>query len=426
MQSQEPGMPEQVAQSLDPALVGRLRRPVERPGVIDPGLARAMFARHQRMATGWPLADLVARHTGSTLDPAGTVPIVYVLPAQPPPAPDSLPRQTPSAPAGSGPIVTGRPARPHAPGAVPAAHEAPPTLVVQRKIDVQAPPVSRIPPDLASPELAPRDLAPRDLWAPAGRPPADRLSADRLSAGRLPADRLSAGRLPADRLSENGPVGATAPDPTPLRPGMSAAASAPPVVFAAPGGAPTAARAAVGGTPIGTPPSTPLPLVQLSTGSRHNTGTGHHVHGGAVPLVVAAAPTPWPSAENSARATPHGPADLARPAPANSVNRPLPSLREPLLLVGLAAATSRSTQDSPGTAERRDLVAGRPGRPPVAGRPDRPPGAGEAAPAVPSAGGAARPHRPSAAEVDVEHIVDTVHRRFVRRLAVEAERRAVR
>ncbi|MGH3942303.1 MAG: hypothetical protein ACRDTG_27520, partial [Pseudonocardiaceae bacterium] len=75
-----------VVQSLDPVLVRRLWRPVERPGVIDPRPARAMLTRHQRMVAGLPLAELVSRHTGSVLDPV--VPIVYVLPSQSPPIPD--------------------------------------------------------------------------------------------------------------------------------------------------------------------------------------------------------------------------------------------------------------------------------------------------------------------------------------------------
>ncbi|MGH3924021.1 MAG: hypothetical protein ACRDTT_14320, partial [Pseudonocardiaceae bacterium] len=69
--------------ALDPVLVHRLWRPVERPGVIDPRPARAMLTRHQRMVAGLPLAELVSRHTGSVLDPV--VPIVYVLPSQSPP-----------------------------------------------------------------------------------------------------------------------------------------------------------------------------------------------------------------------------------------------------------------------------------------------------------------------------------------------------
>jgi hypothetical protein len=70
-------------------------------------------------------------------------------------------------------------------------------------------------------------------------------------------------------------------------------------------------------------------------------------------------------------------------------------------------------------AEQRDP---RGHRPPVASHPgqtghDDPPRGADR-------GGAAQ--RQVSAPIDVEHIVDTVHRRFVRRLAIEAERRAVR
>jgi len=51
----------------------------------------------------------------------------------------------------------------------------------------------------------------------------------------------------------------------------------------------------------------------------------------------------------------------------------------------------------------------------------------------PQAGAPRRADRPAQARaqaaapaIDVEHIVDAVHRRFVRRLAIESERRAVR
>src|SRR5437867_2129619 len=68
-------------QSLDPKLLRRLWRPVEGPGLVSPKPARAILARHQAVAAGLPLADLLHRRAGPLPDmPGAQVPIVYAQP----------------------------------------------------------------------------------------------------------------------------------------------------------------------------------------------------------------------------------------------------------------------------------------------------------------------------------------------------------
>ncbi|MGH3928916.1 MAG: hypothetical protein ACRDTF_02945, partial [Pseudonocardiaceae bacterium] len=103
-----------------------------------------------------------------------------------------------------------------------------------------------------------------------------------------------------------------------------------------------------------------------------------------------------------------------------AVHRPQSRPPEPLLLVDLAVAASRSAREHPIVAGQHEPARS---RVPVAGHV---PAAGQDAGGPRSADRAASALRQPSAPIDVERIVDAVHRRFVRRLAIEAERRAVR
>jgi hypothetical protein len=83
--------------------------------------------------------------------------------------------------------------------------------------------------------------------------------------------------------------------------------------------------------------------------------------------------------------------------------------------VDLAAATARSASNAV-AAERRAVA-------------EQPPPGRSGIPSSPATGpttGSPRPARPAPPAVDLDRIVDAVHRRVVRRLAIEAERRGGR
>lgn len=423
MQVEQAQPPEQVL-ALDPVLVRRLWRPVERPGVIDPGPARAMLTRHQRMVAGLPLAELVSRHTGSVLDPA--VPIVYALPVQSPPAPASRPTEGRRGPAASSPIVPARPAQPAsglaqsahraptpaAPGspvpssspaavpvahdAVPVAHDATPLLIVQGTVAEPAAPGS--PPATSPPEQAGPVVQGSPLPGP--RP----LDLSLLDLRTLEAGSLDPGSDPGTQRPGTLPVaGSPARLSSPAAVPVSHDAT-PPLIVQRKLAAPTA------------PGSTAV--VPAEPGGAHRPAPAA---GSATPLVLAR-PAPWPSWERPARTLAH-PESVRResvppefgqtsPAVAVPVHRPPSRPQEQLPLVDIAAV--RTTRSRPVPADQREPVVG------------HVPVAGQDAGAPRSADRAAQPRRQATASVDVEHIVEAVHRRFVRRLAIEAERRAVR
>lgn len=115
------------------------------------------------------------------------------------------------------------------------------------------------------------------------------------------------------------------------------------------------------------------------------------------------------------------------PERAANVNFPVAHPREPLPLVAVATATarpaaSRSVAGEPGpsvaTASRMSERQA-----PLAAR-----GAVRMQPAIAAepAGGPAETKRPAPATIDIDRVVDKVHRKFIRQLVVEGERRGVR
>ncbi|MGH3943133.1 MAG: hypothetical protein ACRDTG_31825 [Pseudonocardiaceae bacterium] len=488
MQRKEPTMPEEVAQSVDPVLVRRLWQPVDRPGVIDPGPSCAMLARHQRMVTGLPLAELVSRHTGSTSDLGATVPIVYALPSQAPPLPDSRFSGAQLNAAVSSPIVPARLAQP----AVGPARST--QWVPERSSELDS---SRAQSGSGStPTISPGDVA--GSPAAIAVPPADNavsstqtavLSTDNVPSTdnvvpvvppSLPSDSLSVGRLPLDRhTSEPGSPDSRSPNtgivPTDARqivvgPGQPTIDSAQVVI--GPG------RAAIGSPQLRVgsarsapaqvvPDSPPLPSVSRAAVSTAESAALSIVrpHVAAPPLDRLArelyppgrrlpgAETIDPGPAGPGPQQPRTPADSQRVLPAGVipaglggasrsvradrsgtplvVARPVATVAhsdvrpgEPLLLVDLETATARAVRNRPGSAEQQESAGGHVagvGR--AAGAP-RSADRGVQDRGVQDRGVQAR--RPAAAPMDVERIVDAVHRRFVRRLAIEAERRTVR
>lgn len=547
MQRMEPTAHAEVAQSRDPALaldlalVRRLWRPVERPGVIDPGLARTILARHQQMVAGLPLAELVSRHTGSASDLAGTaVPIVYALPSQSPPHPDSRPSGAQLNVAAARPIVSVGPAEPVARSAQPVrsvspqvalgssgvpsvsptvsvTHDAAIPLVVGRglvtppaagSLPATPPPDSAVSlPDIAVPpsdvavsvvrgpavpDPRPLDLLPLDLHTPgsgspdAALPDAALPDAGIASAGpaqsvaglaRSVSPQVAPGssgvpsvspavsvtpdaavplvvgrRLGTPRVSGSPPA-TSPPDvaaPVVRRPAVPDPGSSDrlPLDLHTPGLRPADAGTADPRSPNpgslrpGTPvaPDSPRALAAVVvTAGRGDAPPPARAAASATPLVIAARPGSWPSWERSAGTLVHpesghpesGHPEVGHPevgwtgrAVPVGAHRLHPRPEETLLLVDLAVATARAARDRPVAAEQREPRAG---RTPVAGHV---PGVGLDAGAPRSADRSAQAQvagrRQATAPIDVEHIVDAVHRRFVRRLAIEAERRAVR
>ncbi len=427
-----------VAQSLDPALIRRLWRPVERPGVIDHGLARTMLARHQRMVAGLPLAELVSRHTGSVLDP--TVPIVYALPSQPAPLPDLHPAGArPGSPA-STPIVSASVARsasspPQSVVGAPAPGVPGPPGVPGSSIGPALPVVAPAAPGSSAEPGSPATDLVVGTGSPAGVeracPSADlrvglnpgvELGNDMaLAVSSQPSNhpesptghprRTSGGghlaSSPAQSMGRASVPGVPGPPEVLGPPGVPGSSIGPALPVAAPvvhdaSPSPERAETVLWRSPL--PGLHPLELIP-EAGSP-DLGSAR-LNGAPRPARVASSATPPIVAVHPARWSRWGP-----PA----------GFQEPLPLVDLAASQAVPNRSIP--AEQREPATARlpveryaqmgrqdAGAPRSADRPVQTP---------------AQSQRHTTAAIDVEHIVEAVHRRFVRRLAIEAERRAVR
>jgi len=216
--------------TLDPALARRLWRPVRRPGLIPMQSARAMLARHTRMAAGGPLAGLAGRYAGTALEAQEALPpIVYARrTAWPPAANDSPSLALPEASASKSsprPVVPATPLPPAQPSAgppavTPAPSRGPGTIVVQRKVARPAP-------------HRPRPLEgrrqPRPLEGRRGSRQDRRYGRRR---GRHRAARAS--RAPPPTLHQVINACHRGPAPRPCRPGMHAGSASPAFVQAPP------------------------------------------------------------------------------------------------------------------------------------------------------------------------------------------------
>jgi hypothetical protein len=432
-----PARPEEPNGALDSALLRRLWRRVERPGLCRPGLARAVLERHRRMAGGLPLAELLQRRAELLTDEqAAWAPIVYprlvAWSAGAPPGPaapaaaQAGPVTRAGAVAGVGPppgaaespiAGAGRPAVAPSNGAPAEARSLP----VVRATPAPAGPVTAIRASEAPAVVAARRLGGPE---PAGAPPGSGPSASGpltpsgasealavvaparpASPGTGPGSQpLSAVRpaAPAGGPEDRLPVSPSTPRPAPER--ASSPPGPRPLGGGSPGGAPrrglstpdaeTRARPAggQGGATL------PLPLVRPA----------------AVPGPGGAAPAPWPSVAATGRDS--GP---ALPVVGERVVRAAP----PALTWTPAAVPAAPESGMPG---RPAPVAPASGAP----TPHRPAmnGNGVAAPSGPGAAGpagrAGRARRqPALAPVEVDRIVNKVQRKLLHRMAIEAERR---
>src|SRR5437867_227235 len=99
--------------AIDPALLARLWRPVERPGMLAPGVGRAILARHLGMAGGQALTERLRGRAGPLPDtPVAQASIVYAQPHPWPAGGGDLPLVTAASPAPARPVVAARQARP--------------------------------------------------------------------------------------------------------------------------------------------------------------------------------------------------------------------------------------------------------------------------------------------------------------------------
>jgi hypothetical protein len=402
---------------LDLALLRRLWRRAERPGVAWPWQAQATLARHRRMVDGLPLAELLQRRAELLADGrVAWAPIVYARPAGPPGA--HGPVQPPATRAGVPPAAAG-PGRPPGIDHMDAARVGSPPRPVVRA--TAAPPSS--PP--ATTPAAQGGMAHRVQRGPAAATPADKPIHPGPPAQRSPA----------------GVQRAVAATPGTVLPGPAAARAARPEP-------PAVTRTAHAGPAVPT-----RPVVEP-------VWTAHPPGAPGLVLVTAAAPSSRAPAAD-AIASDHMPASLpvVRPEPGGDGDRPAPwPLDARAGRAGSAVPVVREHfVRAPGSNGARSAPAGVPGPLPLAPAPatvrgpagipgapmtpsagpavpQPPPGPGTraAAGAVPAARGVeadrgrgrgARPQRVVLAPVEIDRVADKVQRKLLHRLAIEAERR---
>ena len=469
--------------ALDVDLVGRLWRRAEQPGLFRPRLGAAILRRHLSMVAGVPLAERLHRRWEAELDGSAAVPeLIYARASRPPfgsaagetarvsGGPEDLLRAA-AAPGAAEParLDGGRPGPSSRPGpeapapAGPARSTAPPA----RNAGGEGPPeVREVPVVAGSPSATSTAGSVPDS---SGRPPAPgRRPASRGSSPVAPgrSARAAAGELlPATHVGDASAPGSV-PQPAPV-PTVPAAGTAPAVGA----GSMAAAPRAGGGQPVADPAATraryPQPYRGTGPGS---AAAAYHRTAADLPAedperredrtATGAAPV-----NGSPRSGPHDAASPAVPAggPAAARGRrdrartatgPAPvSDWPPLIPAGGAAAaptvpvvherTSGAFHTWQSPAQRRPAVAlgdaaatapgpaAEPVRSATATRPGTAPGPAAAA-ANPVHRRAAVPapeamvdRRSSAPQVDIDQIVDKVHRRLMQRLAVEGERRGM-
>jgi hypothetical protein len=373
-------------EGLDPGFARRLSGRETRPGLVDHAPARAMLARHRGMVAEQPLAQRLLRRAGAAVGTLGQdVPVVF---AQPVPAPDPLAEapavgraRTGDRPVAARPVDPGA-ARPH-PGPVagspagtgPSGGPAGAARAATTPLTARAPMVRQLvtePPaiDSSAPGAAPGAARPGPVHASTTGPATESPGVETPVVAPVtpPVDRLPGAPPPVAAPGAAGPVpGSTGGEPVRQR---SDAGVAPVVVAAVTkpagaAGAPGHLSVAPGAGPVARTPA-------------------------SEPQTAVVVPAP--------RATP-------RPAP-------------PLPLVDLAPVVAAAAGSMAGA------VAAPPAQTPTGprwGRAAGGPGTGDGADGDPQS--TDRPDPARAAPVDVGRIVELVHKRFVRTLAVETERR---
>ncbi|WP_435210107.1 hypothetical protein [Streptomyces sp. bgisy034] len=399
--------------TFDSTLVNRLSRRALRPGVTDPGQARAALTRHGDMTAGLPLAELAARYVDPLPHDGATVPIVYARPAHAGHAGPSRPPATGAAAAvpgssastGSMPVASARPVTAPADGpALPAHPAARPGTDADTAASARASAGPGTGGSSARATVSPSVTGTPMIQRKVAAPQASR-GRRAMRGGPVPpapaADRAGPSAPSKPLAQGNGPVMAYLPS----FPGRRSGA---PVAF------PAAAPSALAGADFGATAQVARPG---PVGDPHPASPTL----AAVPTVLA----------HPAPASYSGPMSYSGPAEAVAGRRPQV---QPVRALPLATAgTASHDRSSPGVAAGRQTT-GAPPQPVVPGAartappghnvPGGPEDSGNPAPRADR--GTPQTPRPEAPQVDVAHITDQVHQRIVRRLAVEAERRGVR
>jgi hypothetical protein len=438
MHSPEPAPAGQAwQQALDPELVDRLWQRVERPGIVHLRLTEAVLRRYRGMTAGVPLAELLLRRWEAGLEaPTAPLALVYARPSAFPVAGDAAPgarRPQPTGPeAASTPVVPARLAQPD---------QQPPSLPglpLQAGLPLRARPEAA--PTLGGGPLTtvpgPPTVAPRGDQGPVLPPVQQRSARPVVTAARTAASPSTAPELPSGPARRTFGAADNAPTPTRL-------AQAPP------------ARGAVvvAGTASASDSS---PASSSRRPDRHR-----HSPGPAGPALVvpgssfvgdAGAPRGAPLGNAPAMPTvPAGPRHPRnRPAVVPGWEHPLPAsdragtpavpVVHELIIRDRVARTYLPAAHPPATLPLATAAEARPPVEPVQSvQPGAATGGTTRRPSVPAARGAVhmRPSRaessgraaeavgPVPAPIDIDRIVDKVHRRLMHRLAIEGERRGM-
>lgn len=424
-------------QQADPKLVRWLWRQLERPGLLQPQHAHQLLARHQGMVAGLPLVESLHRRAAIGADPqAAQMSIVYVTP--PPWSPPAL-ASTPTIPATASqrPVVTAvvAAARPASqlsltrstvavsPDAVPlratsatqtppalpsAASDSGPTMAIQRKImpgAASTAPAASAPPTVAAAPVAapppPRfgvlPLPPRRFGATSGvtsdmlRPPS---FSQTVSPATVSQPVANARRVPTGLADE----------PTVIPIGQDAGLSPLQTAGQALSASPLPTHPIVRGRPVVQEQRDPMSVLSpVRSAAALPNGVPNLIPGPAATLVVRE--------------------QVQRERPATTPV-PLPRSAEPLPLVVVRAhapqvVPEHPTVTAPVTDARVAVGHMRPRQSLLAAR-----AAGQMNPAAsvaepqPSTEPTARP-----GPIDIDGIVDKVHRKFLKTLALEGERR---
>ena len=437
-------------QAVDPDLVDRLLRRAEQPGLVRPRLAQAVLRRYLAMVAGLPLAELLHRRWEAGLEvPSAPLALVYARPAGWPAAAEEEAAGT-RRPASAGPEAQPRPvveARVAQPGQAPAdlpgsslqagPDAAPTSGSAARPV---APRPAAGSPDATPAAALRRVLVPdRRSSASPGTPPTAAATPSRRSGGVGPAPAVpgSGGVGPAPAPSRSGGVGPAAapswPEHPSARPAVAAArtpavrAAAPALPLVVPGSPLLGNAGARRGDPPTTAPARPLgPTTYLDPPPAgpppRPLGPGQPSPSGNGPAVVTAWASPPPA---------HW--DVGAPGAVPVVHEQIthavrtsgsPAHRQqafPLADATAAAAATRSAVEPVEPVRSVPATAG-PARlrPVPAARGPVQPGRAAPDPAAP-----ADAHRPAVSQVDIERIVDKVHRKLMHRLAIEGERRGM-
>ncbi|GAA3812830.1 hypothetical protein GCM10022226_36890 [Sphaerisporangium flaviroseum] len=390
----------------DPALVRRLGRRALRPGVIDPGPAREILARHRGMMPDLPLVERVARHAAPEPGDA-TPPVVYGTPV---PADVTAP-------------AAGHPAEPLAAVVrAPAAYEVstPPTYVVSAPAAYD---VSTSPTYDVSAAVTYGGQGTAGSGATGGLPVVQRKLAAPAAAVSSPVRAARPLPVAVPRARARSHQGGAAGHARPFH----ERAGSPPVVT-------PIARDHAGGPPL------VVPVAPGRAGGPRIASPLTPDPPGALPVVsprVRRSPdgsltSPAATRTDSLRSTAELPPLVFPARPVLRAGEPLPLAGPPAR--GTAPAGPRNGPPAPPPAATGRIVrpgTGRaaPARAEMAPMGTVPTGTAQrgTAPRDEGATAARVPVRPpSPAPVDIEQIVETVHRRFARRLAIEAERRGAR